>query len=80
MDRPRGRGRRGERHRPHRGERRAGLGTIDRVVVDGAVRGTGAVILAGGDGVARTQSGRIRTYVAFGIAAVALILILGRIF
>ena len=57
-----------------------GSGTIDRVVVDGAVRGTGAAILAGGDGVARTQSGRIRTYVAFGIAAVALILILGRIF
>ena len=57
-----------------------GSGTVDRVVVDGAVRGTGALILAGGAGVARTQSGRIRTYVAFGIAAVAVILILGRIF
>jgi hypothetical protein len=40
------------------------------------VRGAGAVVLMSGDGVGRVQSGRIRTYVAVGVACVALVLIL----
>jgi NADH-quinone oxidoreductase subunit L len=51
-------------------------GTVDHVVVDGAVRGTGAAVLAGGGGISRVQSGRIRTYVACGVGAVALVLVL----
>jgi NADH-quinone oxidoreductase subunit L len=51
-------------------------GAVDTNVVDGAVRGAGAVVLMSGDGVGRVQSGRIRTYVAVGVACVALVLIL----
>jgi NADH-quinone oxidoreductase subunit L len=59
------------------GARTAGRsGRFDAKVVDGAVRGTGAAILAGGEGLSRVQSGRIRTYIALGVAAVALVLIL----
>jgi NADH-quinone oxidoreductase subunit L len=52
-----------------------GSGTADRVVVDGAVLLTGAVVLAGGEGVSRTQSGRIRTYLGLGVAVVSITLI-----
>ena len=51
-------------------------GKTDSVVVDGAVRGTGWLMLAGGGGVSRLQSGRIRTYLAVGVALVAVALIL----
>ncbi len=51
-------------------------GVVDAAVVDGAVRGTGAVVLAGGGGLSRVQSGRLRTYLALGVVAVALVLIL----
>jgi NADH-quinone oxidoreductase subunit L len=51
-------------------------GKADHAVVDGAVRGTGAAFLAGGSGVSRLQSGRVRTYLAVGVALVALVLIL----
>jgi NADH-quinone oxidoreductase subunit L len=50
-------------------------GTVDRVVVDGAVRGTGAVVLAGGSGLAWVQSGRIRRYIGLGVGAVGLVLV-----
>ena len=50
-------------------------GAVDRVVVDGAVRGTGFVVLAGGGGLSRMQSGRLRTYLAVGVALVAVVLI-----
>jgi NADH-quinone oxidoreductase subunit L len=50
-------------------------GAIDHGVVDGAVRGTGAVVLAGGGGLSRMQSGRLRTYLALGVALVAVVLI-----
>jgi NADH-quinone oxidoreductase subunit L len=50
-------------------------GVVDRVVVDGAVRGTGGIVLAGGDGLSRVQSGRLRTYLALGVAVVAVVLV-----
>jgi NADH-quinone oxidoreductase subunit L len=60
-----------------RGGKRAGdlSGATDRIVVDGAVRGTGALVLAGGGGLARVQSGRIRVYLALGVTFVALTLV-----
>ena len=51
-------------------------GAVDRGVVDGAVRATGAVVLAGGGGLSRMQSGRLRTYLAVGVALTAIVLIL----
>jgi NADH-quinone oxidoreductase subunit L len=51
-------------------------GAVDRDLVDGAVRGTGAAVLAGGGGLSRMQSGRLRTYLAVGVALVAVVLIL----
>jgi NADH-quinone oxidoreductase subunit L len=53
-----------------------GSGATDRIVVDGAVRGTGGLILVGGDGLSRVQSGRLRTYLGLGVAAVAATLLL----
>ncbi len=52
-----------------------GSGATDRVVVDGAVKGTGALVLAGGGGVSRLQSGRLRAYVGMGVALVSVTLI-----
>jgi NADH-quinone oxidoreductase subunit L len=52
-----------------------GSGAVDRVVVDGAVRGTGFVVLAGGDGLGRLQSGRIRAYIGWGVVAVSAALV-----
>jgi NADH-quinone oxidoreductase subunit L len=52
-----------------------GSGATDRVVVDGAVRLSGAAVLAGGGAVSRTQSGRIRTYLGLGVALVSIVLI-----
>jgi NADH-quinone oxidoreductase subunit L len=46
-------------------------GLVDTYAVDGAVKLTGAVVLAGGGGFARAQSGRLRTYIAFGVVVVA---------
>jgi NADH-quinone oxidoreductase subunit L len=51
-------------------------GKTDDVVVDGAVRGTGALVLVGGDGLSRVQSGRIRLYIGLGVTAVAATLVL----
>ena len=50
-------------------------GATDRVVVDGLVRGAGAAVLAGGGGVTKLQSGRLRTYLGVGIALTAVILL-----
>ena len=50
-------------------------GWTDKNLVDGLVRGTGGTVLAGGGGLARLQSGRIRTYLALGVAAVSIVLI-----
>ena len=51
-------------------------GRFDAKVVDGAVRLTGAAVIAGGEGASRVQSGRVRSYLALGVAAVAIVLIL----
>jgi NADH-quinone oxidoreductase subunit L len=51
-------------------------GLTDAIVVDGAVRDVGAVCLAGGGAVTRTQSGRIRLYLSLSVGLVALILVL----
>jgi NADH-quinone oxidoreductase subunit L len=53
-----------------------GSGRFDAKVVDGAVRVTGAAVIAGGEGLSRVQSGRVRTYLALGVTAVAIVLIL----
>jgi NADH-quinone oxidoreductase subunit L len=55
-------------------------GVVDAKGVDGAVRGTGAVVLAGGDAASRVQSGRVRTYLAVGVAVVAVVLLLVPLF
>jgi NADH-quinone oxidoreductase subunit L len=54
-------------------------GRADAVVVDGAVLGTGALALAGGSGVSRLQSGRVRLYLSLSVGAVAAVLVLQRI-
>ena len=52
-----------------------GSGWADAEVVDGVVRGTGEAVLLGGGGLSRMQSGRVRTYLALGVAAVAIVLL-----
>jgi NADH-quinone oxidoreductase subunit L len=54
-------------------------GRADVRVVDGAVEGIGAAALAGGAIVTRAQNGRIRSYLAFSVGAVAFVLILVRL-
>jgi NADH-quinone oxidoreductase subunit L len=51
-------------------------GAVDHVAVDGLVRAVGGGVLAGGGGLARVQSGRIRLYIGIGVAAVAAALVL----
>jgi NADH-quinone oxidoreductase subunit L len=57
-----------------------GSGAVDRVVVDGAVRGTGAVVLVGGEVLGRAQSGRIRAYIAWGVVFLAAALVAAWLF
>jgi NADH-quinone oxidoreductase subunit L len=61
-----------------RGGKRASdiSGAADRIVVDGAVRGTGALVLVGGDGLSQVQSGRIRLYIGLGVTLVSAALVL----
>jgi NADH-quinone oxidoreductase subunit L len=51
-------------------------GLTDDICVDGVVRDVGAVALAGGERVTRTQNGRIRFYLSVSIGIVAVILVL----
>jgi NADH-quinone oxidoreductase subunit L len=55
-------------------------GATDRVVVDGLVRGTGAAVLLGGDGVARMHGGRLRSYLGLGVALTAIVLLVVAVF
>ena len=55
-------------------------GSVDDHVVDGVVRGTGAVSRVLGAGVSATQSGRVRLYLSLSVGALALALLLRWVF
>jgi NADH-quinone oxidoreductase subunit L len=53
-----------------------GSGWTDKTFVDGAVNGTGKVVLTGGEAVNRTQTGNLKTYLAWAAGGVFVLVIL----